>query len=764
MNAPCFGMIRSLALRVVVVMMAAGGAVAVAQQPPPDPDAVLEAAKKQWQQRDPVVEALTAGDATTPAQWFQVAEILARRERPDLAKEFLQKILAAKLDDAALVKLADRFGTTAFARLAARPELLPEADQLADLVLAAVAQQRESPERLTERVKQLASPDERVREEAAAGLREAGSAAVAPLVAALADPGRSEEYSRLRFMLAGLGTDAVRPLLAYLDAGDPAFVAKVINALAQIDDRDASLYLLAPYSSAESDPAVREAARSALARRIGRLPNAAEAARVLARRARRYFDGEATVREDENGQTTIWQWDPESRQAVPKMYPAAAARAVIAARLARDAMAVAPNDPEIRWLYLLTTLEAASYEAGLDEALSIEPGTPAARAAEFGTPALLAALDDALRTGHAPAATAAVRILGQTATPAEALNTGPTPSPLARALRSPDRRTRMAAIEAIARLKPTQPFAGSSYLGEAMAYLASSTGTRRAMVAARNTAEARRVGGYLAPLGFEVETAVTGSEMLRRLLQSSDYELVLVDARIDLPPIGILLQQIRHDARLASLPVGILGSEGFFDVAEQAARDDRLALALVRPHDAETVRWQVERLENLAAPAAVAPELRHRQATAILAQLAALAGKGPGVIDLGRVEKAVLGAARQPQTSDAAMAMLEKLGTPESQKTLVDLASDRRQPVDLRRAALSALVNTVERNGILLTTDQILTQYDRYNQSATADKTTQQILGLILDCLEAAGGQKRAGSRSQGSVIREQESGSREQE
>jgi len=743
MKTPCLGVIRpSIVCVVALAILAAGGACALAQQAEPDVDTIVESVKKQWHERNPVVEALVKGDATTPAEWFQVAEILARQDRPDLAKQYLKKVLDANLDAAGLNELADRFGSAAFARMAARKELLPEAGTLADAVLAAVRAQRQSPERLAELVSQLSSPDERTRDEAAAALRESGPAAVAPLVAALGDPARADQHARLRRILAVLGADAVEPLLAYLESPEPKFVAKVINALAQIDDRDASLYLLAPYASPESDPAVRTAAEAALARQFGRPPSANEAAQLLASRARRCFDGGQVIREDENGRATLWRFDPNSRQAVAKVYPAAAARAILAARLARNALAIAPSDPAIRRLYLLTTLEAASYEAGLDRPLAITPGTPAARAAEFGATALSAVLDEALRTAHAPAATAAARILGQTATADEVLGAGLTPSPLARALRSPDRRTRLAAVEAIGRLKPAKPFPGSSYLGEAMAFLASSTGDRRAMVAARNTAEARRVGGYLAPLGFDVETAVTGGEMIRRLLASADYELVLVDARIDGPPIGILVQQLRHDARTAWLPVGILASEGSYDLAERTARGDRLTLALVRPYDAQTVRWQVERLQRLAAPAAVSPELRRQQAAQVLGQLAALAGTSPAALDLGRVSQAVLGAARSPELSGDAIGVLSKLGTPESQKTLVDLASDRRQPIELREAALLAMVDTVERNGILLTTNEILSQYDRYNQSATADPATQQILGRILDCFEAAGGKQ----------------------
>jgi hypothetical protein len=38
---------------------------------------------------------------------------------------------------------------------------------------------------------------------------------------------------------------------------------------------------------------------------------------------------------------------------------------------------------------------------------------------------------------------------------------------------------------------------------------------------------------------------------------------------------------------------------------------------------------------------------------------------------------------------------------------------------------------------VLLTTDQILMQYDRYNASETADADTQRVLGSLLDAIES---------------------------
>ena len=90
-----------------------------------------------------------------------------------------------------------------------------------------------------------------------------------------------------------------------------------------------------------------------------------------------------------------------------------------------------------------------------------------------------------------------------------------------------------------------------------------------------------------------------------------------------------------------------------------------------------------------------------------------------------------------PDLGTDAIAVLGNLGTPDAQTSLVDLASRGAHPLEVRKAATEAFWKNVSEHGILLTTKQILAQYDRYNQSRTLDGPTQQILASILNCIEA---------------------------
>jgi hypothetical protein len=57
--------------------------------------------------------------------------------------------------------------------------------------------------------------------------------------------------------------------------------------------------------------------------------------------------------------------------------------------------------------------------------------------------------------------------------------------------------------------------------------------------------------------------------------------------------------------------------------------------------------------------------------------------------------------------------------------------------------AVAAFRTSVAENGVLLTSDEIVAQYDRYNASARADVDTQQILGAVLDAIESRRAEER---------------------
>ncbi len=113
-------------------------------------------------------------------------------------------------------------------------------------------------------------------------------------------------------------------------------------------------------------------------------------------------------------------------------------------------------------------------------------------------------------------------------------------------------------------------------------------------------------------------------------------------------------------------------------------------------------------------------------------------GRSPSKLyDVGSVQDSVLAALYVPALSTKVVAVLQRINRAESQRALVDLASRVSQPLKVRVAASKAFLHNTQQFGILLTSEEILRQYDLYNESESQDQETQHLLGLILDCLEA---------------------------
>ena len=686
---------------------------------------------------DPAVAAILETKPATPSECIRAAKILSDLKRPDLAKQFLQKVIDAKLDTGALANLADRFGSAMFVQLSARADLRPQSQQVADAVLEAQNSQLQNPQRVAELIKLLQDSSAENRSAAFSGLMDARGAAVAAMIEALADPARAAEHLQIRNALAAMGRQAVDPLLGIIDQADVKLKIQAIAILGELKAPGLQLFLFKPYLSKNSDPAVRAAAGAAL-QKLGRtLPTKDQAIRLLTDNAKNYFNQRQIVPGIVEGKVEVWHWNEAQRQCeVTKVSADDAARA-LAVRLAGDAFSIAPEDTAVSQLYLAAILEAAAYQKGLSKPLDEKDDVAVAEAKQLGAKAIEGAMAYAIVNGHPAAAAAAAGILGQIGTPEELLYIGSHPGALALALRNPDRRLRFAAVQAIIALRPQRPFSGSSYVLQSLAYFASSSGMRRALLAGANVEDLRKMVSVLSAAGLHADTAVNGREVMRMAVSSPDYELAMIDMGIDKPPINLLLQQLRHDERSTDLRVGLIAREGFFDRAERVAEHDLLVKVFARPHDDASITWDLQQLAGLKPQEFVGFEERQRQAAVALDLLAELGRGSNKFYDMHQVENAVLTALNTPSLSLKAIAVLAEIDSPEAQRALVETAGRTMEPLETRLAAASAFRENIQANGILLTTEEIKKQYQRYNESKNQDAAAQKILGLILDCLEA---------------------------
>lgn len=689
-------------------------------------------------EKDAAVAAIRDMNPTTAPDLMFAVRSLYDMGRSEEARFYLLKLIELKPAPDVLVSLHRRYGEALFIRLARDPRMGPEAEPFSRAVLDAAYEADRDPERLRKLVSDLASSFPIGRYRAIDQLRRIGHAALPALFGALADPARVQQHPQIRSAIPQLGEYMLEPLLGALETDDPALRVEVIRTLGAFRNRRAAANLAAMSVDPAATREVREAAAAAIVQIVGSRPDRAQVEQFLFNRASDYFDGMLPARADYENRVTLWTWDAAQKTSVPRVYEAADASLMSAAQLAADLYRLTPGNAAYRRLYLLTNLQWTKQSAGLDQPLPLDEGTLGDRAAQLGLDAVEDVLAHAMQTGRPIAATAAAEILGRRGDASLLQSAGGQPRALATALRHANRRLRMAAAVAILNLDPQMPYAGSSYLTEVLAYAIQTVGTRRALVVHPRLEKAQTLVGLLVGAGFEADAATTGQDAFRLAIRHPDYKFALVSDATDHPPAREMIQMFRKDPRTSRLVVGLMGRLETLPAAEEFAQTDPLVLAFPTPVDGEGLAYQSGRLLRLAGDESLSYDERMDHAITALTHLNRLADQPEiySFYDLHRMLPAIRAALSAPELSAEAAALLGKLGVPESQRALVTMASQHGLPLSTRQVAAQAFAEAVLRRGLLLTRDEILLQYERYNRSEHLDAGTQQVLGSILDTIE----------------------------
>ena len=90
-----------------------------------------------------------------------------------------------------------------------------------------------------------------------------------------------------------------------------------------------------------------------------------------------------------------------------------------------------------------------------------------------------------------------------------------------------------------------------------------------------------------------------------------------------------------------------------------------------------------------------------------------------------------------PRRAITAIRLFEETPLSDSQRALIEIASENFLPIHRRSMALDSFLRSIKENGLLLQEEDIDAQYERYNNSRHLDKATIKIHTNILDTIEA---------------------------
>ncbi|MBL8825332.1 MAG: hypothetical protein JNM18_00005 [Planctomycetaceae bacterium] len=678
--------------------------------------------------RDPVIRVLVQTNPSTPSALVKLITTLTDLREGRYAVPFVQKLIDLNLDDEQLAALHREVGSAFFVKISAQPELQPIGAQFASDAMTRIDTRARDPQRLAGLIEKLGDPAPGVKRLALAELQQGRDAAVQALLTVLVDDAQTDAHANVQYALSIFGSEAFAPIAALVRDGSDAIKQRAINVLGRLEHPDAPIYALGPAFLPSSSPALRAAALNVLRGR-GEL-TASDAGFELYKFANDYYTGKRTLSADESGFTSIWKWDADAGQLGQTKILAQLATAQQVLRFARDARTLLPQSVEVRRLYLGALIEAKQSAAMTTEG---EANPLVAELKNEGVDALLDLIDNAIQTGRNRVAFTGLTTLGEVATPDILRTVDGRAGLVAHALRNPRREIRFAALDAVAKLGPTDVFPGSSYVAETADYLLRTTGRPRALVADPRVLNAPALSGIAANLGFRPVVAHDARSTVRTAIQSGDIELILIDMLLAAPSSGHLISSLRRDARTATVPIVIITSEPD-DVprAESIARQAGFAATVSADGDLGDFR-------AAATSAGVVPStglLRVKQAKQVLTWFAALDVPARQRYGWQQLEAALLEALEQPELAPLTAKLLGEFSSVTAQSALVNYASFVGRPIELRTAAANAFRASVKQFGILLTSQQMLTQYDRYNASERRPKAEQDVLASILDTLE----------------------------
>jgi CheY-like chemotaxis protein len=437
------------------------------------------------------------------------------------------------------------------------------------------------------------------------------------------------------------------------------------------------------------------------------------------------------------GEITIWNWDSNSKRLLPTKMATETATQLAAAEIAADLDEIRPDLPRNRALHLLTHLEAAKRKVGASRPIDLERFKT-----EFGGVQAFEVeqvLVEALKLKLIPAATACCELLGAIGAEDLVYSDSHRPRPLVEAILVGDRYLQFAALEAIRKLDPQMPYHGSSYVLSLAVFLAASDGQRAGLVGDNRYDIAQSYAAMMSAEQLQGFSAVTGQELFVQATLNPDIELIILSDSLHRPGYLELIQQLRSDMRTRRLPVALLMRESADHIRlQQLASTDPLFTYLPMSLDREQVGLQIRRVRALTTPWQV--ELLDRQLHAKVAaewlQTIASDRNRYRFYDLGSCHNQLAKIVYRPGLAKSGSFILKSLGTPMAQRELLNFVGQSSFSIEDRQAAAAAFAETVRSRGALLTRQEILRQYDRYNASEGESVETQRLLGSILDALE----------------------------
>jgi CheY-like chemotaxis protein len=701
---------------------------------PPIPESISRSSRL-------VLESLRSADPTTPIDIARALGAALDIEQYEHAKYFIGKLAGLNLDESALYQLNDQVGSELFLRMHGQPELQPQGAELARKVFAASKVQASDPTRLNDLIGKLSDPNNQVRSQAFRDLKRTGPVAVAAMLDVFGDYDRKDEFVSIRNALRSMDEVGIGPMLGAVSAGPMQVRYEALTALARIKTPEAQDAAIAAYFAPQTPPVLREAIALGLEKTYGQLPTEDEALQQVATRAKEFLKGQRRPGDDirldsVSPYVLVWRWNAESRTLESRQVAPETASRLIAFDRAADLHRWRPENPEFRQFYLMTYLDAEKRMVGPAQVLaagSLKQAFPDLSATEVDQAIALAISQEML-----PAATGGCEALGELATTEWLAGSRQANSGLMRALQSGDRHLQFAAFRTIVELDPQRAYVGNSYVLSLAVYLAGYGSRPSGLVVHPHIEVAQNQAMSMSPAGVDGRAVNNGRDLLREATSDANVRYLFVSEDLPRPGYIELIQQLRSDWRTKRMPIAILTTADNATSAQRIADRDPRTIVIPLTTNIKLIALQVDRLREIEGPWRLSNEQAQYHSEYAIDWLKKVTADRTTYryYEVSSHFEALQNLILNPARTQAAMEILGNIGTPQAQRRLVDYASQSGAPLELRQLAVASFERAVVTRGLLLTTDEIRLQYERYKASSDQPGESQRIMGSLLDLLE----------------------------
>ena len=662
--------------------------------------------------------------------------------RWDLAKQNAQALLDSAPDPVVLLELAesDRYADSYrnLALLKADSPLAQSASEILKLIERGRYLRRTDADRVALEVRRL-SATTRGRMMAVTRLTESGEWAVPGLIAALADPERSNEAAIIRWALPQLGNPAVGPLVVVLQGcRDLNIKLAVLEALGKIGYESALPYIREIATDSDTPAELRVAAQTALNAISEQVALAGTSpAELFERLAQDYYYCETPERSAtgrphavsslaapaNQDYANIWFWCP-AEGLVHQQVPRGAFDELMTMRCCEQALRLNRDLPGAisLWLSAFFRLQAQQFA---------QPTYFGAQHADAATYALIAGpehlqrvLARAMADVDRAVALGAIKAMQRNAGSQSLLHQVAQRRPLIDALHYPDRQVRFSAAAAIAGALPTESFQRSELVVPILAQTLQQRGQQYAVVVDENQDRRNALAAALRDTGVfaEVISEFGWATAAQRALATPGTDLILLSADLTSPAPETVLRMIGQEYRLSAAPVIILADDQSAPAAENLKSVSSMVDTALIGTEIGALLDQAAKILTANNAAVFDKNLADSYASAASNLLHELALTGNDVLDVKLAQNTLIDALNDPrrEIQYTTIETLARIDSLEAQRALAQMALDQNIEIHCRLAAFRALARSGKTYGNLLLAEQVAQIYQIVS-SGTAD-------------------------------------------